>query len=213
MEHSLSSPNHNQLEYENQRNAVALYPLSSPNHNRCISVRPFFPLRYILFHHQTTTIRLGLIFLLQLRYILFHHQTTTSPLEPAPSASCVISSFITKPQHMPNRLAISAVALYPLSSPNHNLALLMSRMIMLRYILFHHQTTTGYDDIPHKQCCVISSFITKPQRASIIPLHSPVALYPLSSPNHNLSHRSMKSLSLRYILFHHQTTTAAIYWP
>ena len=34
-------------------------------------------LRYILFHHQTTTKTPELCTIKQLRYILFHHQTTT----------------------------------------------------------------------------------------------------------------------------------------
>ena len=34
-------------------------------------------LRYILFHHQTTTKATSRRMEIQLRYILFHHQTTT----------------------------------------------------------------------------------------------------------------------------------------
>ena len=33
----------------------------------------------------------------------------------------------------------------------------------LRYILFHHQTTTYFEGYSLKDSCVISSFITKPQ--------------------------------------------------
>ena len=142
MEHSLSSPNHNQLEYENQRNAVALYPLSSPNHNRCISVRPFFPLRYILFHHQTTTEIVKVI----------------------KATCCVISSFITKPQRLVHARARSQVALYPLSSPNHN-----------------PQTRGAW------QCQVALYPLSSPNHNCVL-IYIPyviVALYPLSSPNHN----------------------------
>ena len=35
---------------------------------------------------------------------------------------------------------------------------------LLRYILFHHQTTTALLSVHPFSCCVISSFITKPQR-------------------------------------------------
>ena len=208
-----------------------------------------------------------------LRYILFHHQTTTCHAWPTASSCCVISSFITKPQLCHNLLykisscVISSfitkpqqtrgrfnqvtVALYPLSSPNHNTAIQHMMNAGLRYILFHHQTTTCYKGAGQVSCCVISSFITKPQRTwdwlsagsvALYPLSSPnhnsrarlilvllVALYPLSSPNHNTSqpaltsgcvalyplsspnHNSKGELRklnvLRYILFHHQTTT------
>ena len=165
--------------------------------------------------------------------------------------SCVISSFITKPQQCvydnihvyvalyplssPNHnfstltLFCARVALYPLSSPNHNLMLIVFSGSLLRYILFHHQTTTFTCLSCFSPCCVISSFITKPQRYFRIRLFIDVALYPLSSPNHNTSNWSMKTSEvalyplsspnhnctrhlqaespLRYILFHHQTTT------
>ena len=38
---------------------------------------------------------------------------------------------------------------------------------MLRYILFHHQTTTSFCWLCWLSGCVISSFITKPQRESV----------------------------------------------
>ena len=121
-------------------------------------------LRYILFHHQTTTPMLCACIVRVLRYILFHHQTTTVGKRPA------------------NRS-------------------------MLRYILFHHQTTTLARFKAAMACCVISSFITKPQPSVPNLTTPPVALYPLSSPNHNCRPLSWVSLLLRYILFHHQTTT------
>ena len=81
------------------------------------------------------------------------------------------------------------VALYPLSSPNHNNEIVENNVSLLRYILFHHQTTTENPGIHHLLCCVISSFITKPQLKRGEIYHTNVALYPLSSPNHNPSIR------------------------
>ena len=121
---------------------------------------------------------------------------------------CVISSFITKPQPEFGKRFTKRVALYPLSSPNHNLLRTVVLLLQLRYILFHHQTTTCLCSRACAVCCVISSFITKPQQRSkrgatveccVIssfitkPQHfffhvrtDGVALYPLSSPNHNI---------------------------
>ena len=149
---------------------VALYPLSSPNHNSVIFLVSTTRLRYILFHHQTTTVDHSVPCRNGLRYILFHHQTTTYPI-----VSC--------------------------------------REHVLRYILFHHQTTTigtffskfsgcvisSFITKPqHKKlmefqnsCCVISSFITKPQHCQRDGGISGVALYPLSSPNHNRGHSTL----------------------
>ena len=248
----LSSPNHNHPGQRSAKGTVALYPLSSPNHNN-----PSM-----------------LVYMLTLRYILFHHQTTTQGWHARLAKSCVISSFITKPQlHENPRYQLSValyplsspnhnytgknddstfvalyplsspnhnlqgkgvwllyVALYPLSSPNHNLLAMVFPKPLLRYILFHHQTTTCTMRLWHRKCCVISSFITKPQRSccphawgfvALYPLSSPnhnvrgpallpalVALYPLSSPNHNRSRYVFYTDALRYILFHHQTTTS-----
>ena len=56
---------------------------------------------------------------------------------------------------------------------------------MLRYIFFHHQTTTTRQKRKRKARCVISSFITKPQPIAMCALLGHVALYLLSSPNHN----------------------------
>ena len=189
---------------------------------------------------------------MSLRYILFHHQTTTffdciylysrcviSSFITKPqlflggrrtAESCVISSFITKPQLGNVDIACGRVALYPLSSPNHNISPSLYSHHTLRYILFHHQTTTLRLCCLLLLSCVISSFITKPQQqaekiakdiVALYPLSSPnhnlrirgylnrtVALYPLSSPNHNCRVLIMTYLLLRYILFHHQTTTS-----
>ena len=170
-----------------------------------------------------------------LRYILFHHQTTTSRLHSSIFCSCVISSFITKPQLHARAALRYLVALYPLSSPNHNANLQVLVSAVLRYILFHHQTTTHEWYCYPWSCCVISSFITKPQLvsaeevneagcviSSFITKPQPeldqnvaksVALYPLSSPNHNLVQRDISMIWLRYILFHHQTTTSSRHNP
>ena len=164
----LSSPNHNNTLMTGLMLYVALYPLSSPNHNLVRVFTLNFLLRYILFHHQTTTNKVALMTSRQLRYILFHHQTTTRTLQYIFTHCCVISSFITKPQPQRARSA-------------------------------------GWT------CCVISSFITKPQLSEYIVTIFAVALYPLSSPNHNhVAVMAFRGL-LRYILFHHQTTTC--FWP
>ena len=185
MEHSLSSPNHNQLEYENQRNAVALYPLSSPNHNQKHIIT--FAVGVALYplsspnHNQ----RQKHIQWFMLRYILFHHQTTTRSELYFSILGCVISSFITKPQRFNFIPLLLIVALYPLSSPNHNRSHMFCNTAMLRYILFHHQTTTETPETTTITSCVISSFITKPQLTIPADDFIRVALYPLSSPNHN----------------------------
>ena len=159
----LSSPNHNLSRVSSLVRLVALYLLSSPNHNM------FFVWWFCV----------------QLRYIFFHHQTTTFLMQDNPLFSCVISSFITKPQLSSCRIAFPRVALYLLSSPNHNHRLHRLPNELLRYIFFHHQTTTRlrYDYIPMR--CVISSFITKPQLPRYTGHKVKVALYLLSSPNHN----------------------------
>ena len=187
---------------------VALYPLSSPNHNLAGMLTPLLMLRYILFHHQTTTARLVKRFPNSLRYILFHHQTTTCGRCFGVCSRCVISSFITKPQHAVSWLRTDGSCVISSFITKPQLPLFCK---------------------VDKTCCVISSFITKPQHChtahdergvALYPLSSPnhnistspkrtatVALYPLSSPNHNLNSRGLLYTQLRYILFHHQTTT------
>ena len=116
---------------------------------------------------------------------------------------------LSSPNHNTNvrPIQFTAVALYPLSSPNHNPPRARLGKEMLRYILFHHQTTTCFSCFSPSYCCVISSFITKPQLARKNTKTPLVALYPLSSPNHNTIMFTFTHVSLRYILFHHQTTT------
>ena len=112
---------------------------------------------------------------------------------------CVISSFITKPQREGHRGSSLQVALYPLSSPNHNHPRQGEPAHLLRYILFHHQTTTVRKYIKPLYSCVISSFITKPQLLMSAEVEVRVALYPLSSPNHNLQTR--QNLLLQVALY------------
>ena len=147
---------------------VALYPLSSPNHN----------------YGAYRGIRGSL------RYILFHHQTTTCLLLLYCSKRCVISSFITKPQLSPAGRCSSVVALYPLSSPNHNFLLIG---FLLGMVALYPLSSPNHN----KKGCVLQI--------------GGVALYPLSSPNHNLLGSTNNLNLLRYILFHHQTTTCIPY--
>ena len=166
-------------------------------------------LRYILFHHQTTTRQNYTSVHASLRYILFHHQTTTTKANLRFLGCCVISSFITKPQLSvvcrinTRRCVISSfitkpqlklmenplfkVALYPLSSPNHNTVFVWCFQVTLRYILFHHQTTT------------LLSFSFPFWWLRYILFHHQTTTWPFWS---------FPYVSLRYILFHHQTTTA-----
>ena len=77
---------------------------------------------------------------------------------------------LSSPNHnyQTNLSLLVLVALYPLSSPNHNMLLLIRHFNGLRYILFHHQTTTYAGWWFREYCCVISSFITKPQQSTSI---------------------------------------------
>ena len=121
-----------------------------------------------------------------LRYILFHHQTTTCKYWPFGTKCCVISSFITKPQLMTGLMVYG------------------SGCVISSFITKPQLYMSCFKD---GESCVISSFITKPQlRADRLELYK-VALYPLSSPNHNRKVVRLDSILLRYILFHHQTTT------
>ena len=94
----LSSPNHNCFYSRDGKPSVALYPLSSPNHNpvRCCWRRAFVALYPLSSpnHNSCGTREIWIM----LRYILFHHQTTTGSAPPLKPSGCVISSFITKPQ-------------------------------------------------------------------------------------------------------------------
>ena len=165
---------------------VALYLLSSPNHNSGGVSLIAFRLRYIFFHHQTTTALIYMLKNISLRYIFFHHQTTTPSLHWPQGKGCVISSFITKPQPVLYRHSLLQVALYLLSSPNHNF-------------------TSGASS----RCKVALYLLSSPNHngTRIIFSSRMVALYLLSSPNHNDWYKHFPVMELRYIFFHHQTTT------
>ena len=165
---------------------VALYPLSSPNHN------------LVMFISRN----------LLLRYILFHHQTTTGELVPTVCEGCVISSFITKPQRDLHPYPRSAVALYPLSSPNHNCFVNLHCVAdVALYPLSSPNHNMMY--VYFKAVGVALYPLSSPNHNSFNKVTLPigVALYPLSSPNHNSQLKAPKNGKLRYILFHHQTTT------
>ena len=143
----LSSPNHNLYHCIQSMELVALYPLSSPNHNLPLHAATRLKLRYILFHHQTTTANEFSSPSRQLRYILFHHQTTTTLVPPCVILSCVISSFITKPQ------LIRALAF-------------CRRCCVISSFITKPQQFAGASVLDIG--CVISSFITKPQPIPLV---------------------------------------------
>ena len=143
-----------------------------------------------------------------LRYILFHHQTTTQGGFSVHRHRCVISSFITKPQR--DRTLIIARLSCVISSfitkpqPGVNPALADGCCVISSFITKPQLMTEG---LQQTDGCVISSFITKPQLILCNLFSRTVALYPLSSPNHNYTFFLLIGETLRYILFHHQTTT------
>ena len=138
----LSSPNHNPNLHIYRTRAVALYPLSSPNHNN---------------GEGQMTVKAVALYPLSSP----NHNLTPSLLPALGVALYPLSS----PNHNQKLLwlFLILVALYPLSSPNHNPTQHFLSLLTLRYILFHHQTTTHQQDEHPRLCCVISSFITKPQ--------------------------------------------------
>ena len=125
-------------------------------------------LRYILFHHQTTTAVSVYAFFFRCVISSFITKPQLIPKSDTKTLGCVISSFITKPQLPIGVRFFVPVALYPLSSPNHNDNAVVDNVALLRYILFHHQTTTKRSGISTEARCVISSFITKPQRSCFV---------------------------------------------
>ena len=144
---------------------VALYPLSSPNHNVTHELKNIPVLRYILFHHQTTTSVMRALTLPRCVISSFITKPQLQSMVRPFCTSCVISSFITKPQRLSVMAVSLFVALYPLSSPNHNYPL-------FRIFSF----------------CVALYPLSSPNHNSYQTIHLllVVALYPLSSPNHNL---------------------------
>ena len=148
-------------------------------------------LRYILFHHQTTTA--VSVYALFFRCVI--SSFITKPQQPRYTGHkvmcCVISSFITKPQPTSRVRCFGLVALYPLSSPNHNVVIRMLPLVLLRYILFHHQTTTEFIPMRHNPSLRYILFHHQTTTVTLLVL---------------VSER------LRYILFHHQTTTPPASW-
>ena len=161
----LSSPNHNLLLLFPLSLVVALYPLSSPNHNLAGMQTHLLMLRYILFHHQTTTY-FNAIFSLK---------------------CCVISSFITKPQPCDvNGISMMCCVISSFITKPQLVADLLSLGVCCVISSFITKPQPGVVSSEGRVRCVISSFITKPQLGSVLTNLFTVALYPLSSPNHNL---------------------------
>ena len=138
----LSSPNHNGTRIIFSSRMVALYLLSSPNHNDWYKHFPVMELRYIFFHHQTTTLPTWVSRRRRLRYIFFHHQTTTE---------------------FGKRFTQRALRYIFFHHQTTTIKAYTKHEALLRYIFFHHQTTTSPTWGWPQKCCVISSFITKPQ--------------------------------------------------
>ena len=143
---------------------VVQYLISSPNHNLDGSQLKVVLLFSILFHHQTTTIGENHRIIAALFSILFHHQTTTATVISEMECSCLVSYFITKPQHRRVPRDGGGVVQYLISSPNHNLMVTTHPSLPLFSILFHHQTTTAIDTLRTECSCLVSYFITKPQQ-------------------------------------------------
>ena len=143
-----------------------------------------------------------------LRYILFHHQTTTILMLRSTTLRCVISSFITKPQlfSCPSAIYIGCVISSFITKPQLKINYFRGKSSCVISSFITKPQLSRLIRIM-KPCCVISSFITKPQLSESTSIVITVALYPLSSPNHNLGCSPSPSQVLRYILFHHQTTT------
>ena len=121
-----------------------------------------------------------------LRYILFHHQTTTAVSVYAFFFRCVISSFITKPQLIPksDTKTLGCVISSFITKPQRCelVGQVRHRCVISSFITKPQRLMLVF---LKSMCCVISSFITKPQLPVMDSLLNGVALYPLSSPNHN----------------------------
>ena len=79
----------------------------------------------------------------------------------------------------------------------------------LSYIVFLHQTTTMTMVCPSGMNCLISSFYIKPQPRRRVSATPWIVLYRLSTSNHNLMQRDSIYIRLSYIVFLHQTTTVS----
>ena len=126
---------------------------------------------------------------------------------------CVISSFITKPQPFTSVPRVLRVALYLLSSPNHNYGAYRGiRGSVALYLLSspNHNSVALSALSPIVALYLLSS--PNHNLASIMLQLAQVALYLLSSPNHNIVRPCKHVPMLRYIFFHHQTTTGHCYF-
>ena len=94
------------------------------------------PLRYILFHHQTTTVQCFRPLPRALRYILFHHQTTTICVPILSPLRCVISSFITKPQPV-FLMCCNIIQLQGVYSTGNGMVSSLSRAKLLKKLKLH----------------------------------------------------------------------------
>ena len=133
------------------------------------------------------------------------------PQDPVRCNSCIISSFYIKPQ--PASLLSSSHCSCIISSfyikpqlGNGNGFYELRCIISSFYIKPQHQgnATRG------NTSCIISSFYIKPQPLIVRPASSIVALYRLSTSNHNRQLFQFSSLGLHYIVFLHQTTTRGL---
>ena len=81
--------------------------------------------------------------------------------------NCLISSFYIKPQLYVGQGRSCCIALYRLSTSNHNFGGVLPTFMKLPYIVFLHQTTTEEVAVFHKSYCLISSFYIKPQLSHV----------------------------------------------
>ena len=143
----LSTSNHNQTRYGNRGSILSyivfLHQTTTLRYHRCMACQ----LSYIVFLHQTTTIGCSSVQVPALSYIVFLHQTTTFYPCSAPGAYCLISSFYIKPQQecaQPCGFRYCLISSFYIKPQPTTLCVLR-----LRY-------------------CLISSFYIKPQQLSYI---------------------------------------------
>ena len=165
---------------------IALYLVSTSNHN-CFSCSDRLQkLPYISFLHQTTTALSEVLDELELPYISFLHQTTTLSCILFFGINCLISRFYIKPQ---------LGADYSTNSKN---------CLISRFYIKPQPVVSG---MIKKSNCLISRFYIKPQLSGPATAAGRIALYLVSTSNHNFSKICLIFLLLPYISFLHQTTT------
>ena len=180
VQYLISSPNHNLTLSVSMSASVVQYLISSPNHNPGVHIYAIIELFSILFHHQTTTSVVTLQTPSELFSILFHHQTTTLPL---PCAQVLV---------------LFSILFHHQTT---TVLLLLLNLIALFSILFHHQTTTQNKQPQSRRGCLVSYFITKPQRYQAALARLDVVQYLISSPNHNFSFlRAAMSFVVQYLI-------------